>query len=218
MEPGTAFPLELLPMNPNPCEPLRPARRLRALLAAGLMAPVLALAGSIAELKPVSPTPAPTLTERPGGPDVLESLRGRPVLVNFWATWCEPCRDEMPALDRLRERRPDVAVITVAMADSKVKVETFAKDYLLDLRIIQDPDQVAGRAWGVRVLPTTLLLDAAHNIRYRAAGALDWQAPALEAALNSLKAGKPSQGNAGPPQVSLSPLGGGSGAAVSWGR
>ena len=178
-------------MNPNPRGPLAPARRLRALLAAGLMAPALVLAGSFAELKPVPPTPAPSLSERPGGPDVLEGLRGRPVLVNFWATWCEPCRDEMPALDRLRARRPDVAVLTVAMSDSKAKVEAFAKDYLLDLAILQDPEQIAGRAWGVRVLPTTLLLDASHNIRYRAVGALDWQSPALEAALNSLKAVKP---------------------------
>jgi thiol-disulfide isomerase/thioredoxin len=176
-------------MNPKSREPAVTARR--ALLAACLLAPALAVAGPFAELKPVSPTPAPTLAERSGGADVLEGLRGRPVLVNFWATWCEPCRDEMPALDRLRERRPDVAVITVAMADSKAKVETFAKDYLLDLRILHDPDQIAGRAWGVRVLPTTLLLDAAHNIRYRAVGAVDWQAPALDAALNSLKNAKP---------------------------
>jgi thiol-disulfide isomerase/thioredoxin len=188
MEPGTAFPLELLPMNPNPCGPLRPARRLRALLGAALLAPTLALAGSFAELKPVSPAPAPALAERPGGPEVLESLRGRPVVINFWATWCEPCRDEMPALDRLRERRPDVAVLTVAMADSRPKVEAFVKDYLLDLRILHDPEQVAGRAWGVRVLPTTLLLDASHRIRYRAVGIVDWQSPALDTALDSLKA------------------------------
>lgn len=180
-------------MNPNSRAPAAQAWpvRLRALLAASLLAPALALAASFAELKPVPPSPAPALAERPGGPDVLESLRGRPVLVNFWATWCEPCRDEMPAIDRLRERRPDVAVLTVAMADSKAKVEAFAKDYLLDLRILHDPDQVAGRAWGVRVLPTTLLLDAGHNIRYRGVGALDWQAPALEAALDSVKAAKP---------------------------
>lgn len=181
-------------MNPNPRGLAAKARSFfgaRLLLGAGLLAPALALGANFAELKSVSPTPAPALAEHPGGSDVLEGLRGRPVLVNFWATWCEPCRDEMPALDRLRERRPDVTVIAVAMADSKAKVEAFAKDYLLDLRILQDPDQVAGRSWGVRVLPTTLLLDASHHIRYRAVGALDWQSPALEAALDTLKAGKP---------------------------
>jgi thiol-disulfide isomerase/thioredoxin len=182
-------------MNPNPREPLAAARPLgahwRALLAACLLAPALALAAGFAELKAVSPTAAPTLAERPGGPDVLDSLRGRPVLINFWATWCEPCRDEMPALDRLRERRPDVAVIAVAMADTRPKVEAFVRDYLLDLRILHDPEQVAGRAWGVRVLPTTVLLDASHRVRYRGVGALDWQAPALEAALDSLKGATP---------------------------
>lgn len=180
-------------MNPNPrgtlaAAPRRPHGWVRVCqwLAAGLLLPALAHAATFAELKAVPPSPAPALAERPGGPGVLERLRGRPVLINFWATWCEPCRDEMPALDRLRARRPEVAVITVAMADNRAKVEAFAADYLLDLTILHDPDQMAGRAWGVRVLPTTILLDAAHRVRYRAVGALDWAAPAIDAALDSL--------------------------------
>lgn len=194
-------------MNSNSREPVATARplrpcigargrcpwrgRLKSLLAAGLLAPCLALAGNFVELKPVSPSPAPALSERPGGPEVLDSLRGRPVVVNFWATWCEPCRDEMPALDRLRGRRPDVAVITVAMADSKAKVDSFITDYLLDLRVLHDPDQVAGKAWGVRVLPTTIVLDAAHRVRYRAVGVLDWDSPALGTLLDGLKTPRP---------------------------
>lgn len=188
-------------MKPNPCEPVAaawpraaarsPSGRLAVFLAACLAAPALALAANFAELKAVAPSPAPALAERAGGPDALQGLRGRPVLVNFWATWCEPCRDEMPAIDRLRARRPDLAVLTVAMADSRPKVEAFARDYLLDLAILHDPEQVAGRAWDVRVLPTTILLDAAHRIRYRGVGALDWQAPALEAAIDSLANPRP---------------------------
>jgi hypothetical protein len=84
-----------------------------------------------------------------------------------------------------------VAVVTVAMADSKSKVEAFVADYLLDLPVVHDPDSVAGRAWGVRVLPTTLVLDAAHRVRYRAVGALDWESPALGALLDGLKAARP---------------------------
>lgn len=176
-------------MNPNRGAP---RVRLKRLLAAVLLlTPVVALAGNFAELKAVTPSPAPALSERPGGPEVLEGLRGRPVLINFWATWCEPCRDEMPALDRLRGHRPDVAVLAVAMADSKAKVDAFVTDYLLDLTVLHDPDQVAGRAWGVRVLPTTIVLDAAHRVRYRAVGAMDWESPALAAILDSLKSARP---------------------------
>lgn len=139
------------------------------------------------ELTPVAPSPAPPLAERPAGPNLLATLQGKPVVVNFWATWCEPCRDEMPALDRLRGRRPDVVVLTVAMNDSRPQVARFVEDYLLDLPVFQDPEGLQGRAWGVRMLPTTVVLDARHQIRYRAAGPLDWRAPALEALLNGLK-------------------------------
>lgn len=145
-------------------------------------------AAGFAELQPVSPFPAPPLAERPAGPNLLTTLQGKPVVVNFWATWCAPCRDEMPALDRLRGRRSDVVVLTVAMHDSRSQVARFAEDHLLDLPVFLDPEGLQGRAWGVRVLPTTVVLDARHQIRYRSVGPLDWNAPALEALLDGLKA------------------------------
>ncbi|MBL8446117.1 MAG: TlpA family protein disulfide reductase [Zoogloeaceae bacterium] len=144
-------------------------------------------AAPFAALKPVSPQVPPALMAEPAQSNLLDSLRGRPVIVNFWATWCEPCRDEMPALDRLRGRRADVVVITVAMNDSAAKVARFVDDYLLDLRIVHDPDGVQGRAWGVRVLPTSVFIDASGHIRYRAVGALDWDESSMDRVLDRLK-------------------------------
>ncbi len=162
------------------------ACRVLALAVLSLLFGACAGAAPFAEVKPVAPHPAPALVAQAGQANLLESLRGKAVVVNFWATWCEPCRDEMPALDRLRGRRGDVAVITMAMNDSAAKVARFVDDYLLDLRIVHDPDGVQGRAWGVRVLPTSVFIDPAGRIRYRAVGALDWDGAAVDRVLDSL--------------------------------
>jgi len=161
----------------------------RTLVSGALLGPLLpapAMAGDFAELAPVAAAPAPALAASPQVPDALAALKGRPVVINFWATWCEPCRAEMPALDALRARRPDIAVLTVAVADSAANVRRFAEDYLLDLEVVLDPDQARSRSWGVRMLPTTVVLDADHRIRYRAAGPLDWHAPRLDTLLTGL--------------------------------
>jgi thiol-disulfide isomerase/thioredoxin len=149
-------------------------------------------AGEFSRLEPVPTAPAPSLALKAGDVEPLAAYAGKPVVVNFWATWCEPCRDEMPALDMLRDRRPDIGVVAVAMADSESKVKAFAEDYLLSLPLVLDPQQSLGHRWGVRVLPTTFVLDAAHRVRDRAVGPLDWYAASLERLLDGLKAGQKS--------------------------
>lgn len=160
---------------------------LRSLLLALLLLPPAARGEEAAVLRPVPARPAPPLAQRIGGADALAPHAGKPVVVNFWATWCEPCREEMPALDQLRARRPDVAVLTVAVSDSAAKVRQFTENYLLDLPVILDPDQAQSRPWDVRVLPTTVVLDARHRVRYRAVGALDWYDGTLDRLLDRLK-------------------------------
>ncbi|MDP1610145.1 MAG: TlpA disulfide reductase family protein [Sulfuritalea sp.] len=148
-----------------------------------LQSPVLAAADS-ALLKPVAPHAAP------GGDDrrltqLLAQHKGKPVLVNFWATWCEPCREEMPALARLAARwqAKGLTVLTVAVADNDKRAADFLWEILpgkQTLPVLHDREQAISRAWGARVLPTTVVLDRRHRIVLRGQGAIDWDAPAID--------------------------------------
>jgi thiol-disulfide isomerase/thioredoxin len=119
---------------------------------------------------------------------LIQSHAGRPVLINFWATWCEPCREEMPSLQRLANSGRDrgLVVITVAVADNLRHVEGFLREYDVSLPVIDDREQAISRAWGARVVPTTLVLDRRHRIRLRGVGQIDWDSPAIHQQLYPL--------------------------------
>ncbi len=151
--------------------------------AAPELAPKLIPAGEL-------PPPAPALQK------ALDGARGKAVIVNFWASWCEPCRDEMPALVELDESEPDLVLITVAVADRAADTLRFQTDYLLEnLRVIPDPDQLVARAWRARVIPTTYVLDASHQARFHIVGEADWRDPALLAPIRALITAKPNGPN-----------------------
>ena len=118
----------------------------------------------------------------------LAKLKNRPVLINFWATWCEPCREEMPGLQRLAERwrDKDLAVITVAVADNRKQAEDFLWEIGVTLPVIHDPAQGLNRPWGARVIPTTIILDRRHRIRLRGQGAIDWESSSVTQQLQAL--------------------------------
>lgn len=118
----------------------------------------------------------------------LAMHRDRPVLINFWATWCAPCREEMPSLQRLATRWKDkgLAVITVAVADNRERADGFLWEIDVTLPVIHDPAQGLSRPWRARVLPTTLILERRHRIRLRAQGAIDWDSPAIDQQLQTL--------------------------------
>lgn len=131
------------------------------------------------ELAKVRASPLPTPADGRLN-SLIATHPGQPVLVNFWASWCEPCREEMPSLQRLaeRSRRHGLVVITVAVADRLAQVERFLSDNAIQLPVVDDRDQVISRAWGARVLPGTVVLDRHHRIRLRGKGAIDWDSPA----------------------------------------
>lgn len=162
-------------------------RRLSCCALAALLPAFPLAAAQYAPLQEQTPVAAPALAKQPGGPDLL-AAHGKPVVVNFWATWCEPCREEMPALDQFRRQHPEVQVLTVAVGDSRNEVARFMDDNLLDLPVIHDPEQLQSRAWNVRILPTTVVLDADHRVRFRAVGALDWHAKPVSAVLERMRA------------------------------
>ena len=106
----------------------------------------------------------------------LARYRGKVVLVNFWATWCEPCRYEMPSMQRLRAMlagKP-FEVLAVNVDEPEIRVRRFVTETNLDLPVLLDVNKTVTRAWSVRVMPTTFLVGLDGRIRYRVLGDLDW--------------------------------------------
>ena len=127
----------------------------------------------------------PLVLRKPSGEAVdLASLRGKVVLVNFWATWCAPCVEEMPALARLRAKLAarGFEVLAVNQGEMPARVSAFVDRAGLDLAVVLDRDKAVSKAWQVRALPTTFVVDASGRIRLYAVGELD-TGPALEAAI-----------------------------------
>jgi thiol-disulfide isomerase/thioredoxin len=122
------------------------------------------------------PTPPLALHDLSGKPVDLAALRGRVVLVNFWATWCEPCIAEMPSIARLEEKlqgKP-FAVLAVNYGESRAKVEKFLGKSGVKLHVLLDPDQKAADDWGAKGLPMSFLIDARGNVRTWVFGERDW--------------------------------------------
>ncbi|MBY4638126.1 TlpA family protein disulfide reductase [Sphingopyxis sp. XHP0097] len=122
------------------------------------------------------PAPANSFRGPDDAPVTLAQFRGRPLLVNLWATWCAPCVAEMPTLDALAAARKDLAVIAVAqdLQGAKVVDPWFQKAGLKTLQPYLDPENGLLDAYNA-ALPTTVLYDAAGKEVWRVVGALDWQ-------------------------------------------
>ena len=121
-------------------------------------------------------TPPFELSALDGRKVELSALRGRVVLINYWATWCEPCREEMPAIERLRAKmkgRP-FEVLAVNYGESEERVSSFVAKLNLTMPILLDPYKSSVEAWKVRGLPMTFLVDARGRVRYWSFGERDW--------------------------------------------
>ncbi len=100
------------------------------------------------------------------GPAVsLADYRGRPVIVNFWATWCEPCKQEMPALQAEAASHPDLVVLGVDNVESAVKVKPFVAQLGVSFPILLDQDGSVVERYQVVGLPTTYFVDRAGTLR-----------------------------------------------------
>ncbi|HEY0131674.1 MAG TPA: TlpA disulfide reductase family protein [Allosphingosinicella sp.] len=122
--------------------------------------------------------PATPFEDPEGAPTSLADFRGRPVLLNLWATWCAPCIAEMPTLDRLAAREADrLHVLTVSQdLDGREKVEAFfARQGYRNLDTWLDPQMALMTGLGADTLPTTILYDARGREVWRVVGMEDWE-------------------------------------------
>ncbi len=122
------------------------------------------------------PTPALNLTDLDGKAWTLAALKGRPVLLNFWASWCEPCRAEMPSLELLATRHEQAGLVILAVnyQEAPPTIRRFLETLPFSLPILLDRDGDAASAWTPRVFPTTVLIDRSGSARSSVIGELDW--------------------------------------------
>jgi thiol-disulfide isomerase/thioredoxin len=124
-----------------------------------------------------------------GGREIrLSDFKGKPVVLNLWATWCAPCVEEMPSLDRLQRDFPGVQVVAVSLdkqGEDKVR-EFYAEQGLKHLKIYADPSMKSLAALGVPGLPATILIASDGEEAGGVNGAYDWDAPDARAAVEGL--------------------------------
>ena len=140
------------------------------------------------------PVPAPTisLVDLAGNTVSLSEFAGRFVLINLWATWCEPCLREMPSLERMQSRFGDKITVLAISEDrggSKTVEPFINKLGLKSFKTYLDPKSDAGRAFKVVGLPTSFLIDREGRVLGRVEGAAEWDSPTLLGVLKSVLGG-----------------------------
>jgi len=155
----------------------------RAFVAAAATLPWVARAAE----EEIRPQPWPKQRATPGldlpgfdGPRwSLASARGRVVLLNFWASWCEPCRAELPSLELLAARHENdgLDIVAVNFRETDGAIQRFMALMPITLPIVRDADGAASRAWGARVFPTTAAVARDGRAVFTVVGEVEWNGP-----------------------------------------
>jgi thiol-disulfide isomerase/thioredoxin len=118
----------------------------------------------------------------------LSDLQGKVVFLNFWATWCGPCRAEMPAMEALHRRFKDrgFEILAVNCQEKREQAAAFMQDLGLSFPVALDGSGQISSAYGIRAIPTTYILDRQGSIIARIVGSLNWEEPKILAAFEAL--------------------------------
>ncbi|SHJ91651.1 Peroxiredoxin [Malonomonas rubra DSM 5091] len=145
------------------------------------MPPAPAVAGDIA--------PDFTLEDTEGNKVTLSSLRGKVVMVNFWATWCPPCKEEMPSMERLNKMMAGEDFVMLAInADDNGRdvVPDFLKKNPHDFTVLYDDQGAAKQSYGVYKMPESFIINKGGKIVEKVVGAIDWASPKTVAYIKNL--------------------------------
>lgn len=142
--------------------------------------------------RPHTSKPAPdfVLKDIHGKPVSLEQFKGKPILLNFWATWCGPCKEELPSMQRLQDAAQangGFHVVAVSIDRFNMdKVSKYAENMQLTFPILVDPDNSVRKSYFIRGLPTSYLIDSEGKLRGFVSGARSWDSPASLELMKSL--------------------------------
>ena len=116
------------------------------------------------------------LMDTEGNRHRLSDYRGRPVIINFWTTWCPPCREEIPSMNRAWHilEQEDIAMLAINMGEDEDTIFIFHADYPADFPILMDRSGEVIAQWPVKGLPTTYIVAPDGTIAYRAIGSREW--------------------------------------------
>jgi thiol-disulfide isomerase/thioredoxin len=125
-----------------------------------------------------APTPTLDVVDLQGKVWSAQDLAGHVVALNFWATWCAPCKEELPTLQTLHDIRDDkTLVLAVNVREPSMRVARYVQATGLTLPVLLDPKGELAKRWGVSVFPTTVLLAPDGQARWRVMGDVDWSGP-----------------------------------------
>ncbi len=132
-------------------------------------------------------SPAPQFTLADGGQTVsLASLRGHTVVLNFWATWCVPCVEELPSLMELQRRLPQLTILAISQDEDPAAYRAFLLDNHVDFLTLRDPSARVPHLYGTIKIPETYIIDRKGILRRKFVSAQDWTNPEVLDYLNKL--------------------------------
>jgi thiol-disulfide isomerase/thioredoxin len=117
----------------------------------------------------------------------LARLRGRVVVLNFWATWCIPCIEEVPSLVALQERMPQIAVVAISADEDEGAYRRFLLDNRVDFLTVRDPSSRIPHLYGTIKIPETYVIDGKGTLRRKFVSAQNWTSPEIVDYLSKLR-------------------------------
>ncbi|NNJ95409.1 MAG: TlpA family protein disulfide reductase [Halobacteria archaeon] len=156
----------------------------------------LLFAGSVFAAQVLSPVgqrvmaPDFELADTEGRMHRLSDYRGKTVIINFWTTWCPPCREEIPSMNRAWNilQQEDVVILAINMGEDEDTIFIFTADYPADFPLLLDREGEVIAQWPVKGLPTTYVVAPDGRIAYRAIGGREWDDPEFIRKIRDLRA------------------------------
>lgn len=144
---------------------------------------------SLTALKDKPKAPSFKLIDMDDVTHTLAEFKGKPVIINFWATWCPPCREELPSMNRAWKKVKDdgIAMIAINVGEDEDTIFAFSGEFPIDFMVLLDEKGEEINKWPIKGLPTTFVLDPQGRIVYQAVGGREWDDDDLLNKVRALK-------------------------------